>query len=100
MIDEETAAIMELQSMTRYELLKVDHELAKWHCCIADCDKTTRILDFGISPIFYHGTRWLNISSRIFLCGKHWKQYKNMSQYNWPQKNHSTGLELITFNNK
>lgn len=100
MMDEETAAIMELQAMSKDELLKVDHDTVKWHCCIEGCDRFTRLLDFGISPIFYFRGRWLNIYQRIWICGKHYKLLKNTSEYDWPKKQPDSWLDLIDLKTK
>lgn len=71
----EMSDVVDIRSLTKEDLLKVPHQVGKWYCCASGCLRFGRVLDFGLSPVVWCRKRWVNISLRIWLCGRHYGPY-------------------------
>lgn len=73
MTDEEKQAIDELKAMTPEELANVPADLYRWHCCVKDCDRFTKVKSFATFPLVLYSDRWEDLTTRVYFCARHWK---------------------------
>jgi len=85
-IKDHEEAIIELKSMTVEQLDLVPYEIKKWVCSGKNCNRGTKIRDYGTEPLFYHTRKsigWFSLRDTFFMCAKHWKLYNRLKK-NYP----------------
>lgn len=71
-LDLEPEDMPDLRSLTPEELEKVPFVVLRWHCCVKDCDRFTRVKDYGILPVVLWRHKWQNLAKYVFYCADHW----------------------------
>lgn len=69
-------AIEDLKSMTKDQLLLVDHNKHTLECCVGGCKKYWNVKDFGISPWFFIRGKWYDLLNINYSCETHFKSAK------------------------
>lgn len=75
-IDLEMSDVTDIQSLSPDELKLVPFDKKKWICGVVGCGKHTTIKDYGIPPQYNWRGAWIDITTEVFLCANHFKQYK------------------------
>lgn len=85
---EEQEAIAELFAMTPEQIKLVPHEVRKLICSGKNCNRFTRVLDFGLGTIYWHKHlhnptagkhHWFDTRCHAYQCARHYKIFKRLS---------------------
>lgn len=76
-IELELSDVVDIKTMSEKELKLVPFDKRKWLCGVKGCTRHTTVKDYGLSPEYYWRGLWVNISTEVFLCVNHFKQYKD-----------------------
>lgn len=60
------------------DLPNLPYKLVKWKCIVKNCNRFTRMKDYGIDPLYHWGkkkNKWISVMLHFFLCPKHWPIY-------------------------
>jgi hypothetical protein len=75
----------ELRSLSKKELMRLDHDKVKVFCCVRNCWHYTRLRDFGVDPFYFtpsmKGEQWFNLDTMVFTCYKHYQEFEKNG---WP----------------
>lgn len=69
-------------SLTADELAQVPADLKWWICGAANCQRRTKVKDFGVYPKIYWRKTWINLTKQAFFCSKHFQVYSRMIKEN------------------
>jgi len=74
----EEEALLELRAMSPDKLAEIDHDVIIWTCCVAGCQRLSRVKDYGVSPYYFWKKRFQYLRDNRFFCGKHWQYFRRV----------------------
>lgn len=82
LLDLDAEDMPDIFSLTADELAQVPADLKWWICGAANCQRRTKVKDFGIYPkIFWRGS-WIDLTQTAFFCAKHYAVLRRMEREN------------------
>lgn len=81
-IELELSDVADIKELSPGELKKVPFEKIKLLCSVNGCCRFTSVKDYGISPVYYGFSQWIDLSTIIYFCPKHWREYKAANKNN------------------
>lgn len=86
---------IDITSFPITELKYVHFDKIKWFCCVNGCNRHSHVKDYGAVPNVLFRNKWINITSQVFYCTKHWPLFRK--NIHLPLKSFNSPSELFEF---